>query len=320
MENCDNCKEKIKLLRGPRGLKGEKGDRGDRGPIGQTGLTGPRGEQGEQGIQGIQGIPGINGSDGAKGDDGNTGVPGEAGVNGDYTEVSNEPAGANCPCGGLKFVVRSGIDNSVLSTSYACNNCLEYGLETFQCMTVIDNLFLDTTNKTFPIVAVTGVNPIGLNKAKIIKKYQIITSNGVTAQNNAGYVLNANVPTCSFGTMDNEINGEFEVTEAGHYLINASCHLKGNNAGDVSWQTTGVGKFGIAILSGINNPNNIFSGNTEAVVESIDQVIAITSTVTTYLAVGNKVRIGLLNNTDRNYDGSAYTNADTIRFSITKIK
>ena len=267
-----------------------------------------------------------NGEDGNDGQTGNTGGPGtpgkrgDRGLNGNYVVQTEEPAGANCECGGIKFEVKDGLTDAVISTEYACTPCVEYGLDTFQCLARIASSVVETENKTFPIVAVTGVNPIGLNKAKIIKKYQQIISNGVIESDLVNFVDNVDVPACNFGTFDNETLGEFTITQAGHYLINGSCHLKSNSGGTASWQTTGVGKFGMAILSSFADGNDIYSGQSMAVVTGIDQTINITATVTAYLTVGSVVRFGLLNNTDRDYDGSAYSNADVIRFSITKLK
>jgi len=124
-------------------------------------------------------------------------------------------------------------------------------------------------------------------------------------------------PACSFGTFDNETTGEFTVTEDGMYLIEGSCYLKSNNDLTNYWQTSGTGMMGIGLL---NIANNIFGGQYETTVESINKDVVISSSVLTYLTTSTKVRLAVLNLTDRSYSGNGYTGTDTIKFSITKIR
>lgn len=76
-----------------------------KGPQGATGATGP---------QGIQGLPGENGD------------------NGNYVVQTVEPAGSNCPAGGVKIEVFNGVDDTLINTTYICNSYFEgfFGLAT----------------------------------------------------------------------------------------------------------------------------------------------------------------------------------------------
>jgi collagen triple helix repeat protein len=80
----------------------KKGPRGPRGPKGPAGPAGPAGPQGPAGAPG------------AKGDKGDNGSAGSNGAAGSSVTAASEPAGANCPVGGVKFTSASG-------NNYACN-------------------------------------------------------------------------------------------------------------------------------------------------------------------------------------------------------
>ena len=172
-----------------------------------------------------------------------------------------------------------------------------------------------------PNVAPSSVE--GLVDGQIIYKYNRIVSDNVEiiASNTAGaFIANASVPACSFGTFDNETTGEFTVTENGMYLIQGSCFLKANRVETVLqyWQTTGNGMIGVGLL---NIANNIFGGQYETTVASVNKDVVISSDVLTYLTASTKVRLSILNLTDRNYNGNVYDDgSDVIKFSITKIR
>jgi hypothetical protein len=108
---------------GPAGTNGSNGPQGEKGLTGATGAVGPQGPQGPAGPPGPAGADGVNGLDGAVGPAGPKGDPGNPGTNGNYVVRTAEPAGLNCPCGGIKLEVKSGVDNSVLTTDYICTAC-----------------------------------------------------------------------------------------------------------------------------------------------------------------------------------------------------
>jgi hypothetical protein len=61
---------------------------------------GPQGATGAPGSQGVQGLPGDNGN---------------------YVVQTVEPAGVNCPAGGVKIEVFDGVDDTLINTTYVCN-------------------------------------------------------------------------------------------------------------------------------------------------------------------------------------------------------
>ena len=120
---------------GLTGPAGPVGPTGPEGPQGETGLTGPAGSMGPQGETGLTGPAGPTGPEGPQGETGLTGPAGpqgETGTNGKNTIVktTTEPAGSNCPGGGVKL--EYGLDtnsNGTLEadevnaslTKYVCN-------------------------------------------------------------------------------------------------------------------------------------------------------------------------------------------------------
>lgn len=105
---------------------------GQRGPRGKTGMRGPQGPAGATGARGDTGPKGADGRDGAQGPKGDKGDTGPAGAEGltALTATAAEPAGANCPTGGIR--VDSGVDTNrdnqldagevnAPATRYVCN-------------------------------------------------------------------------------------------------------------------------------------------------------------------------------------------------------
>ena len=89
--------------------------------------NGSTGAQGPRGAQGPQGATGAKGATGAQGPSGSNGTNGAPGVNA-LVRQDDEPAGANCPAGGVR--IESGLDlngnntleaNEVTKTSYTCS-------------------------------------------------------------------------------------------------------------------------------------------------------------------------------------------------------
>jgi len=57
------------------------------------------------------------------GDQGPQGLPGAAGPKGDYVETTPILAGQVCACGGVKVIVKNGINNAMISERIVCNGC-----------------------------------------------------------------------------------------------------------------------------------------------------------------------------------------------------
>ena len=106
---------------------GTNGTDGEVGPEGPEGSQGVPGINGENGVDGVNGTNGINGANGINGTDGIDGAPGTNGLNALVSTIE-EPAGANCEFGGLRFDI--GVDDSsdgilhpgeIDQTTYICN-------------------------------------------------------------------------------------------------------------------------------------------------------------------------------------------------------
>ncbi len=192
-------------------------------------------------------------------------------------------------------------------------------LETFVATTTISST-TQPANGNIPNQVPGAVD--GVQDGQIMFKHNFIAVNNVqVSAAGTNWVLNGAIPTCPFGTFNNETTGEFSITQTGTYLLSGSVQFKSNNSSSAYWQTTGTGNMAVGILS---NGGNVFSGNYQTVTESINKQISITSSVTAYITATDVspviVRMGVLNLTDRDYDGRGYTSADILRFAITKLK
>jgi len=302
-------------IRGPRGYTGgigAKGDKGDigltgsQGPIGNTGasaaagLTGEIGSIGPRGFDGPEGPSGLNGTNGTNGTNGLNGSKGDTGDKGNTGDT-----GATGPIGPTGL---TGLTGPIGPLGPSPN--------VFYCLTSINSVF-QPVNGLIPINT-TSVK--GLTDGQIMIRHNIIFSNNVSV-NRIGpagnYVSNADVPYCSFGIFDNE-TGIFTVTEPGLYSIDGSFHLKSNQGSDVFWQTGATpGSMGLGLLE---MGNNLYSGNFMTVLPNINRQLDVTAGVVTYLNIGDKIRMSILNLTDRSYDGNTYVDsADVIRFSVTQL-
>lgn len=200
------------------------------------------------------------------------------------------------------------------TTTYTVEN--DY-LETFVATTLITSS-RQPINGDIPKQTPGSVN--GLEDSQIMYKFNSIASNNilVTATATPGaWVTNALIPPCSFGAFDNDTTGEFSISVAGTYLINVAIQLKSDNGSTTYWQTSGTGAFGLGILA---NGNNLYTGNYETVVESLQKQISISGSIAVYLTAGSIIRMGALNLTDRDYNGNGYSSGDIMRFGITKLR
>jgi hypothetical protein len=135
------------------------------------------------------------------------------------------------------------------------------------------------------------------------------------------------LPDFSFGTFDNE-TGVFTITDPGTYLIHAMIHLKSNSGSSVFWSGTSAGDIGSFVL-GLHpdNATDTYVAQGQALIPNIDKNVEISVSrivvapaVAPSLIANTKVRVKVLNTTNRSYNGTTYDGADAILFSIVKLR
>jgi hypothetical protein len=205
-------------------------------------------------------------------------------------------------------------------TSVTVGNTTTYTVESTYLETFVATTAISSTTQPAngAIAKQIAASVKGVEDSQIMYRHNFIAVNNVqVSAAGTNWVLNGAIPTCPFGTFDNETTGQFTITQTGTYLISGSVQFKSDNTSSAFWQTTGTGNMAVGIQS---NGGNVFSGNYQTVTASINKQISITSSVTAYIGAGAIVRMGVLNLTDRDYDGRGYTSADILRFAITKLK
>jgi hypothetical protein len=226
-------------------------------------------------------------------------------------------------------------------TTYTVTN--DY-LETFQAVVTINNDYEPTCgiiNSIFPGNATTPGTPTfggtpgsysGVEQGKPILKYTTVTSNSVTvisAATAGNYVSPGCMPPFSFGTFDNE-TGIFTITDPGTYLIHAMIHLKSDSGSNVFWSGTSSGDIGSFVL-GLHpsNATDTYVAQGQALIPNIDRNVEISVsriitarvvTTTPVPTADTKVRVKVLNTTNRSYNGTTYDGSDAILFSIVKLR
>lgn len=193
-------------------------------------------------------------------------------------------------------------------------------LETFVANLTIKNTYAPDSG-VIPKVTPSSVS--GVQEGQVISKYTSIGVNNdfITATLGSGnYVTNGCIPTISFGTFDND-NGLFTITDPGTYLINARIHLKPDNDSTTFWSgtvATDIGSFLLGIHP--NNNTDTFVAQGQVLIPSIDRNVEISTSLVLVASAGTALRVKVLNTTDRNYDGTGYDGADSISFSIVKLR
>lgn len=209
-------------------------------------------------------------------------------------------------------------------TSVTVGNTTTYTVESTYLETFVASTFINNTRQPIngSITKVTPASVTGVTDGQTMYKFNSVAVNNniVTAAATPGaWVPNSSIPTCSFGSFDNDASGVFSISVAGTYLINAAIQLKPDNGSTVFWQTTaqGSGTIGVGILS---SGLDVYTGNYETLVEDLHRQISLSASVTAYLNVGNVISMSVLNISDRDYNGNTYTSGDVVRFAITKLK
>ncbi|MCX6195515.1 MAG: hypothetical protein NTY55_02530 [Flavobacteriia bacterium] len=209
-------------------------------------------------------------------------------------------------------------------TTYTVTN--DY-LETFQAVVTIKNTWQPISGiiPTKVPSAVTGVED-----GQVILQYTTVTSNSVTvvSDDTAGnYVSAGCMPPFSFGTFDND-TGVFTITDPGTYLIHAMIHLKSDSGSTDFWSGTSSGDIGSFVL-GLhpNNATDTYVAQGQALIPNIDKNVEISVSriivappVAPSATANTKVRVKVLNTTNRSYNGTLYIGADAILFSIVKLR
>jgi len=236
----------------------------------------------------------------------------------------------------LKSVVVAAGDG-ISVTSATVGNVITYTvsndyLETFVANLTIDNIFIPVSG-TIPLVTPASVD--GITDGQTIERYTQVSSDSQSVIAGVGtFVPNANLPTISFGSFNNT-TGVFTINDSGTYLIKATIHLKPNNTSSVFWSGTAtfsgtptvneleaaflaLGSFYIGVTA--DNTTDVYVADSQTLTPSIDRNIEISTSkvIVTDKPIALKVKV--LNTTNRNYNGKAYTSKDEISFSIIKLR
>lgn len=245
----------------------------------------------------------LTGPQGATGPTGATGPQGPAGNNGSNANIIvEEGAGID-----VTSSIISGVKHYNVASTY---------LETFTAALVINNTYAPISG-IIPLKSPSTVS--GIINGQIITKYNFVNANNVNVAAPAvagGYVINANLPACSFGTFNND-TGIFTITSPGTYLMKGIIHLKSDTSSSAYWQSANIGSFGLGLITATTD---IFSGQYQATIANINKHIDIEVSNISYHNTNTSVRLSALNLTSRNYNGTGYSYADIIRFSIIKLK
>jgi hypothetical protein len=166
----------------------------------------------------------------------------------------------------------------------------------------------------------------GVQEGQVIFRYTSVASNGqVVVAGTGAFVPNGSLPPISFGTFDNT-TGLFTITDPGMYLITAHIHLKPDSGSSEFWSnpttipptTPSIGSFLIGIHP--NNNTDTFVAQGQALIPDVDKNVEISVSKVITATDPTELRVKVLNTTNRDYDGTGYPGADSISFSITKLR
>jgi hypothetical protein len=261
------------------------------------GPLGPQGPPGPTGPIGPQGIPGTLAS-------------------AFYQYVANKNAIITSQKNVLNFT-----GNLVNAANNGSFTDVEINNKVYYCDLTINNSYVPESG-TINKISLAANRNIPRDGQTILKYNRIIYNNTVATAtvgsgNYVGQVGQPAVPTCPFGTMNND-TGVFTITESGLYLLKASVHLKPDVSTSIYWSTTENGMVGLGLTP--DNTTDIYSGNYQTILQSVTTDVDITTSVVIYHASGTRaVKLKLLNRTNRDYDGTIYNFADGFRFVIIKL-
>jgi hypothetical protein len=232
-----------------------------------------------------------------------------------YTAFQNYDPPTSVVTAGEGITINSATVGDV--TTYTVTN--DY-LESFVANVTINTNFAPGSG-VIPKVTPSSVN--GVQEGQVIFRYTSVASNGqLVVAGAASFVPNGSLPSISFGTFDNT-TGLFTITDPGMYLIVATIHLKPDTGSTVFWSGTGttVGDIG-SFLIGIhpNNNTDTFVSNGQALIPNVDRNVEISTSKVIAATNPTQLRVKVLNTTNRDYDGTGYPGADSISFSITKLR
>jgi hypothetical protein len=232
-----------------------------------------------------------------------------------YNYLSNLTSSTTVVAAGEGITVTSATVGT--TTTYTVTN--DY-LETFVANLSIDNDFAPGSG-VIPKVLPSSVN--GVQEGQVILRYTSVASNGQLVIAGTGtFVPNGSLPPISFGNFNNT-TGLFTITDPGMYLIKATIHLKPDNGSTVYWSGTGstVGDIG-SFLIGIhpNNNTDTFVASGQALIPSVDRNVELSTSKVITATDPTTLRVKVLNTTNRDYDGTVYTGADSLSFSIIKLR
>ena len=202
-------------------------------------------------------------------------------------------------------------------TTYTVTN--DY-LETFTANLTIEDVY-DPRSGVIPLVSPASVD--GVTDGQTISEYTLVSSNSQAVKAaNLSWVPNGSLPTFTFGSFDNA-TGIFTITDSGTYEIRATIHLKPNNGATVFWSGTGtalsdIGSFYIGITP--DNNSDVYIADSQTLVPSLDRCVEISTSKVITTASTIKLKVKVLNTTNRSYNGTGYIYSDGISFSIIKLR
>jgi hypothetical protein len=215
------------------------------------------------------------------------------------------------------------------TTTYTVTN--DY-LESFVANLTINDVYAPGSGI---IGAVLPSSTNGVQEGQVIQRYTSVASNGQLVVAGVGaFVPNASLPPISFGSFDNT-TGLFTITDPGMYMIKAHIHLKPNENSTVYWSGPAtysvpptveelqdnfekIGSFYIGLHP--NNNNDTYVANSQTLTPSIDRNVEISTSKVITATNPTTLRVKVLNTTNRFYDGTNYPGADSISFSIVKLR
>ena len=253
----------------------------------------------------------------------------------DLSVTSEGCLSIDCAPGSLS-VVEAGTNVNITSnivgttTTYTVNS--DPNLETFVANLTINSYFRPDSGS---IQAVTPASVNGITDGQTISEYTLVSSNSQAVRAAiTSWVPNLSLPTFTFGSFNNA-TGIFTINDPGTYLIKATAHLKPDNGTTVFWSgpatfsaTPTVGELESAFLAigsfyiGItpDNTSDVYVADSQTLTPGIDKCVELSTSKVIITDTTIDLKVKVLNTTNRSYSGTGYTFADSISFSIIKLR